>query len=140
MSICEEDARMEQIKGAMAGLPDEVIRDALVLSLTETAVHGVTAEEKNLETEKFHDIFELVTYLKRTYQFPELDLFLMEGGRLLFKDGDRRIVISEKPTEKRSVPERPFVGNNPSIKRNTEIDRLSSGNGRERFSRLELDD
>lgn len=138
MNIIEEENRKEQLRAAVAGLPEAVVRDALVLSLSGVSSNADNAEQKNLETEGFKDIFELITYLKRTYTFPELDCFLIEGGKLLFRDGDRRIVISEKKYQAPVPPPRPVAGVTGEG-RNADSNK-HTGSETERFSRLEFDD
>ncbi len=139
MSIKEEEQKKQQLKAAIKGLPDEVVRDALVLSLTGGAASSGNAEQKNLETEGFKDIFELLVYLKRTYSFPELEYLVIEGGKMFFKDGDRRILMAEKKIGMPVPPQRPVAGiGGGEIK--TETENHPSAGDSERFSRLELDD
>ncbi|MBN2735386.1 MAG: hypothetical protein JXR70_00290 [Spirochaetales bacterium] len=139
MNIMDEEEKKEQIRAAVSKLPDEVVRDALVLSLLGQSAQSVTAEERNLETEGFQNIFDLVTYLKRTYTFPELNHLVIEGGKLFFKDGDRRIMIGEQsydnPNQAITPASKPQVTRHEAGK-----NYQPSKNESERFSRIEFDD
>ena len=135
----DEEKNKEELRSAVNNLPEEVVRDALVLSLLGSSTPSTSAEEKNLETEGFNDIFELVAYIKSTYSFPELDRLVLEGGKLLFKDGDRRIVISERNYQPSNEIQQSSASRSKKDSSSESIT-PSAANKSERFSRLEMDE
>ena len=139
---------IERLRNALKDIPEDVAKDALALSLMKQSNDpSGTVDMRSMESERIKDVFELFAHIKRTYTFAELDRFILEGGKLSFKDGDRRIVFAEKPVRPPSAEYRtnaqPRQDASTTIPQgNTEADRKDQGpsDGPERFRRLELDD
>ncbi|WP_020614500.1 hypothetical protein [Sediminispirochaeta bajacaliforniensis] len=142
--------REKEIRGAVERLPEAVAKDALAMALARGGENtAASVDQRAMEHERFTDIFELVAYLKRTYRFPELGRLLLEGGKLLFRDGDRRIVMAERriggeaarPTP--SAPSAPAAGGSGGKQGGGSAPPAGGGEGGqqpERFRRLELDE
>jgi hypothetical protein len=109
----------EEIRLAIDGFTREALADALaiVLSESETPRSSPTVMMK-IEVSNFAQALQ---YLKKEYDFAELDLFSTEADLVYVQAGDRRVLLTKKDEEQ--------IQN--------EIPLLIEGDGG-RFSHLEL--
>lgn len=138
------NGNVESLRGVLKNVPEDVVKDALAIVLSSHDVSGKNSVDmRTMESERIKDIFELFAYIKRSYSFPELDRFILEGGKLIFKDGDKRIVMAEKTVHQQysaTKENRKSEGIKSDTTINDESKKIEDGDGPERFRRLELDD
>ncbi|MDR2096181.1 MAG: hypothetical protein LBP76_11810 [Treponema sp.] len=119
--------KQEEIRAALEGVDREVLADALSLLLAEEpppeqAVAGVDRPE-------LANFAQAVGYLKKHYDFSELDFLTTEGDLVYVRAGDRRVLL----TSRESGPE--YTG--PDRQGASYDPEPAAGEG-DRFSHLEI--
>jgi hypothetical protein len=83
-----------EIRAAINDFPREVLRDALVLLLSEEKEEKPEAAENGKPA--MSNFAQAVLYLKSRFSFPELDLFSTEGDLVYIQTNDRRILLTDR--------------------------------------------
>jgi hypothetical protein len=118
----------KNMRASLEGLDKDVLLDGLCLLYQEfteeaRAVQDVMPTQTTVDPE-IPNFVSLILYLKSKYNFDELNDLTVEGGRVFFKRGGRRIELSREEAEN-IIPPPP---------RESKDDEDASG----RFGRLEL--
>ena len=89
----------EEIKAVLLGMDDELVRDALTLLLAES---GTAAPEYPV----FTNFAQAIVFLRKNYDFAELEVFSTEADLVYVSVGGRRILLSDMsvPNEKYGRP------------------------------------
>ncbi|MDC7224761.1 MAG: hypothetical protein PQJ60_13530 [Spirochaetales bacterium] len=98
----------ENIRTSLEGLEKDVLLDGLSLLYEEfkedaRAVQDAVPTAVSAEPE-IPNFVSLILYLKSKYKFDELNDITVEGGRVFFKRGGRRIELSREEAETVAPP------------------------------------
>jgi hypothetical protein len=131
-----------EVRAALEDFPRETLADALSMLLAQDKAPAQAAA--GTDNPKLSNFAQAVLFLKKHYDFPELDYFSTEADLVYVRAGERRILLTERLTpgvpdwsnegstdETPSVPvSGPAGGANPS--------RDEAGQAGGRFSNLEI--
>jgi hypothetical protein len=129
------EMKEEEIRSAIDGVTKETLADALSILLAEENAANETAAVMNkIELVNFA---QAVQFLKREYEFAELDLFSTEADLVYVQAGDRRIMLSDRTN---GTAKQLSAAENRKHKENNQVlenDQAAEDDGG-RFSHLEL--
>ena len=93
----------QEIRAALNAVSQETLADALALFFAE----GRTPREAAAGAEKpaWTDFAQAVVYLKKNYDFPELDFFTVEAGLAYVRIGGRRVLLTDRLNMPPGMPE-----------------------------------
>jgi hypothetical protein len=86
--------KIEEIRSALEEMPPETLADALAIFLTEgknpsNAIAGMDKPE-------LANFAQAVMYLKKNYDFEEMDYFTTEADLVYVNVGDRRVLLTDR--------------------------------------------
>ena len=90
---CMINPKIEQTRKSLINTEREQLIDMLALSLTEAKEPSSVATGAKPE---FSNFAQAIQYLKRNFDFTELDLFTTEADLVYVNAADRRILLSDK--------------------------------------------
>lgn len=122
--------KAEEIRSAIDSIPQETLADALTLLLAEGKAPVQTAA--GTDRPELANFAQALIYMKKNYDFPELDYFSIEADLVYVEAGGRRVLLTERMSQ-------PVEGISQPAARAKE----ESGNGKPvaeggRFSNLEI--
>lgn len=86
--------KAEEIRQAIDGMPGETIADALSILLAEGKEPAAQIAEGNRP--ELANFAQAVLFLKKNYDFEELDLITTEADLVYVSTGDRRILLTDR--------------------------------------------
>lgn len=86
--------KKEEIRAALGGISQEILADSLALLLSE----GKAPEQPiaGMNKPEWTNFAQAVLYLKKNYQFDELDYFTTEADLVYVNAGDRKILLTDR--------------------------------------------
>ena len=90
---CMINPKIEETRKSLINIEREQLIDMLALSLTEAKEPSSVATGAKPE---FSNFAQAIQYLKRNFDFTELDLFTTEADLVYVNAADRRILLSDK--------------------------------------------
>jgi len=125
--------KVEEIRSALEDVSRETLADALSIVLAESktpsqAVAGVDAPE-------LANFAQAVIYLKKNYNFSELDSFTTESDLVYVETGGRRILLTDRMNA--PVDDNGSGASGSHVKKEIDKESQVSPNGG-RFSNLEI--
>ena len=127
----------EQILAILEDMDAALVREALALFLAEGAAQAPPQEE----TPEFANFAQALGFLKKNYDFAELDLFSTEADLVYVSTGGRRILLTDTfPENNPGAPQPGTLGraaDQHGAQRNVE-NAPKAGEVPGRFSRLEI--
>jgi hypothetical protein len=125
--------KIEEIRSALEDASPETLADALAIVLTE----GKTPDRAiaGMDKPELANFAQAVIYLKKNYDFEELERFATEADLVYVNAGDRRILL----TDRMNTPS-PGEGNSPGSQINEAGEHGGAGPAAPggRFSNLEI--
>jgi hypothetical protein len=119
---------IEEVRAALEGTSPETLADALAIVFAEGKTPSVSVA--GVDRPELSNFAQAIMYLKRNYDFEELEHFSTEADLVYVNAGDRRILLTDKMNTIPAKKEEAF-----EIK-NTGDGAQSGSNGR--FSNLEI--
>jgi hypothetical protein len=99
----KEEETILEIRSAIENVTRETLADALAIVLAEESMVSTTAME--IMTLEFANFAQAILYLKKKYEFMELDLFTTEADLVYVQTGGRRILLTDPQSQAiRSIP------------------------------------
>ncbi|QQO09000.1 hypothetical protein [Breznakiella homolactica] len=86
--------REEEIRAAVDGMPRETLADALALLLAQGK--APSQQTAGMDKPDLKNCAQAIQYLKRNYQFPELEFFTTEADLVYVQAGDRRVLLTDR--------------------------------------------
>ncbi len=86
--------REEEIRSALDGTTRETLADALAIVLAEGNAPAASAAGMNKP--ELANFAEAVQFLKKQYDFAELDKFTTEADLVYVQAGDRRVLLTDR--------------------------------------------
>jgi len=125
--------KIEEIRSALEEMSSETLADALAIFLTEgknpsQAIAGMDKPE-------LANFAQAVMYLKKNYDFEEMDYFTTEADLVYVNAGDRRVLLTDRMNTS-SGNER--NSNDGRIQEAGENDKTNPAASSGRFSNLEI--
>jgi hypothetical protein len=127
------DMKIEEIRSALENTSPETLADALAIVLTEgkspsQAIAGMDKPE-------LANFAQAIMYLKKNYDFEEMDYFTTEADLVYVNAGDRRILLTDRMSVQ-SASE----GNSPGARNQetAENEKTNPSTAGGRFSNLEI--
>ncbi len=101
--------RNKNLKSSLQKLDKDVLLDGFCLLYEEfredaRAVQEATPSGVTKEAPEIPNFVSLILYMKSRYAFEELNDITVEGGRVFFKRGGRRIELSREEGEPIAAP------------------------------------
>jgi hypothetical protein len=86
--------KKEEIRSAISKMPHETLADALALFLA----HGPAPEQAvaGMDRPELANFAQAVQYLKKNYDFAELDFFICEADLVYVQAGERRVLLTDR--------------------------------------------
>jgi hypothetical protein len=88
-----ENLPEENIRAALESMDARLVTDALALLLAEKKEPAQFAETL---TPEFDNFAQAIIFLKKNYEFAELDLISTEADLVYVSAGERRILLTER--------------------------------------------
>lgn len=125
----------EEIRAALEEVSQETLADALSILLTESKTPSQSVA--GMDKPPLANFAQAVIYLKKNYDFEELDYFNTEADLVYVNAGDRRILLTDRMSAVSSGNERKNTVINDS-QEETVNERTESPPNSGRFSNLEI--
>jgi hypothetical protein len=84
----------KEIRAAVNGMAQETLADALTLFLAGDKKPGQAVA--GLDKPELSNFAQAVLYLKRNFDFPELDFFSTEADLVYVQAGERRVLLTDR--------------------------------------------
>jgi hypothetical protein len=122
---------VEEIRSALKDTPLETLADALAIVLAEgkTPSQAVAGSDRP----ELVNFAQAVIYLKKNYDFEELEYFTTEADLVYVNAGDRRILLTDRMNTMPTTG-----GNNSSGKEENSSSSNTASGSNGRFSNLEI--
>ena len=120
---------INEIRAAIDGTPPETLADAMAIILAESRPPSLAIA--GTDRPELSNFAQAIAYLKKNYDFEELEYFTTESDLVYINAGDRRVLLTDRM-------------NTPSSKKEDAFEIKNSGNGGwqsgsdGRFSNLEI--
>jgi hypothetical protein len=124
----------DEIRAALDDASKETLADALSIFLTEgkAPVQSVAGKDKP----ELANFAQAVIYLKKNYDFEELDYFITEADLVYVNAGDRRILLTDRANVTSQEKRKNLPANDSQEEFENENTAASLNGGR--FSNLEI--
>ena len=129
--------KAEEIKAALLDVPQETLADALAIVFTEGK--APSQQVAGMDKPELANFAQAIMYLKRNYDFAELEHFTTEADLVYVTAGDRRILLTErmnKATSGNTASAASGSGGNTAPPTHEDI--ISGSSDSNRFSNLEI--
>jgi len=123
-----EGMNIEEIRSALEDTPPETLADALAIVLAEGKTPSMPVA--GMDKPELSNFAQAIMYLKKNYDFEELERFSTEADLVYVNAGDRRILLTDKMNVLPADNEAAFEAKAP------ESGAQPNSNGR--FSNLEI--
>jgi hypothetical protein len=90
----KEIVKKEEIRAAINDIPQEILADALALFLDRENIPNQSVTD--MGKPELVNFAQAIQYLKKNYDFEELDYFTSEADLVYVHTGERRILLTDK--------------------------------------------
>ncbi|MCL2374803.1 MAG: hypothetical protein FWC65_06140 [Treponema sp.] len=122
--------KAEEIRAALQDVSPDTLADALAIVFTEGKAPSQAVA--GMDKPELANFAQAIMYLKKNYDFDELEQFTTEADLVYVNAGDRRILL----TDRMNTPQPPPIHGADSL--STGHDNTADASDSGRFSNLEL--